>query len=84
MKLYIRPITASKNTDKTISRFGSYELVKTSKGELYVYYPGGFVKFTGSGHPDIPEEVWEKFAPYTALGKRLLNNGESPYDEIYD
>ena len=84
MKLYIRPITASQDVDKTISRCGEYELVKTAKGELYVYYPGGFVKFTGSGHPSIPEEVQEKFAPYTTLGKQLLRNGENPYDELYD
>lgn len=42
------------------------------------------MKFTGSGHPNIPEDVWEKLDPYTMLGRRLLENGENPYDEIYD
>ncbi len=84
MKRYIRPIKAAQAADRTISRCGDYELVKTAKGELYVYYPGGFVKFTGSGHTNIPENVWKKFAPYTTLGKQLLRNGENPYDEIYD
>lgn len=84
MKRYIRPVIASQNTDKTISRCGDYELIRTSKNELYIYYPDGYMRFTGGVHPDIPEKVWEKFAPYTMLGRRFLENGENPYDEIYD
>lgn len=84
MKRYVRPIKATQGYDKTISKCGDYELIKSPNGILYVYYPGGYVKFTGSGDPSIPEEVWEKFAPYTMLGRALLRNGENPYDELYD
>lgn len=84
MKRYIRPIKAAHTAERTISRCGDYELVKNAKGKLYVCFPNGFVEFTGSGHPNIPEDVWGKFAPYTTLGRILLKNGENPYDDMYD